>query len=78
MEVCKARRIKFAICAPNLRVGARDLRPAALSYQAYIAAISRVVQAVEHSGNSQLTIDDAIQYDHGTKMGRLNFDQQGR
>ena len=78
MEVCRARRIDFAICAPNLRVGAGDLRPAALSYLAYVTAISKVVQSVERSGNSQLTIDDAIFYDQGMRMGRLTFDQQGR
>ena len=78
LEVCKARCIDFAICAPNLRVGAGDLRPAALSYLAYIASVSRPVQSVERNGNSQLTIDDAICYDYAMRMGRLTFDQQGR
>ena len=81
MEVCKAQRIDFAICAPNIRVGAGDLRPAALSflaYIAYIASISKVAQSVDRFGNSQLTIDDAIFYDHGMRMGRLSFDEQGR
>ena len=78
LEVGKARRIDFAICAPNLRIGAGDLRPAALSYLAYITSISNVVQSVERYGNSQLTIDVAIFYDHGMRMGRLTFDQQGR
>ena len=53
-------------------------RHAALSYHAYIAAISRVVQSVERSGNAQLTLDDAIQYDQGMRMGGITFDQQGR
>ena len=70
--------IDFAICASNLPVSAGDLRPAAFSYLAYVAAISKVVQSVERSGNSQLTIDDAIFYDQGMRMGRLIFDQQGR
>ena len=78
MEICKACRIDFAICAPNLRVGAGNLRPAALSYLIYIACISKVVQSVDRLGNSQLTIDDAIFYDHGMRMGQLTFDQQGR
>ena len=56
MEVCQARRVDFAICAPNLRVGAGDLCPAALSYLAYIASISKVVLSVERYGNSQLTM----------------------
>ena len=33
---------------------------------------------MERYGNSQLTIDDTIFYDHGMRMGRLTFDQQGR
>ena len=37
-----------------------------------------VVQSVERYGNSQLTIDDAVFYDHGMRMGRLTFDQQCR
>ena len=77
LEVCKARRIEFAICAPNLRVDRGDLRPDALSYPAFFAAISRVLIAVEHSGNAQLTIDDAVFFDHGMRMGRMAFDLDG-
>ena len=77
LEVCKARRIEFAICAPNIRVDRGDLRPDALSYPAFFAAISRVLIAVEHSGNAQLTIDDAVLFDHGMRMGRICFDLDG-
>ena len=77
LEVCKARRIEFAICAANLRVDRGDLRPDALSYPAFFAAISRVLIAVEHSGNAQLTIDDAVLFDHGMRMGRMAFDLDG-
>ena len=77
LEVCKARRIDFAICAPNLRVDHGDLRPDALSYPAFFAAISRVLIAVERSGNAQLTIDDAVLFDHGMCMGRMAFDLDG-
>ena len=77
LEVCKARRIKFAICAPNLRVDRGDLRPDALFYPAFFAAISRVLIAVQHSGNAQLTIDDAVFFDHGMRMGRMAFDLDG-
>ena len=77
LEVCKARRIEFAICAPNLRVDRGDLRPDTLSYPAFFAAISRALVAVEHSGNAQLTIDEAILYDHGMRMGRIAFDLDG-
>ena len=77
LEVCKARRIDFAICAPNLRVDHGDLRPDPLSYPAFFAAISRVLIAVERSGNAQLTIDDAVLFDHRMCMGRMAFDLDG-
>ena len=77
LEVCKARRVEPAICAPNLRVDREDLRPDTLSYPAFFAGISRALVAVEHSGNAQLTIDDAILYDHGMRMGRMAFDLDG-
>ena len=77
LEVCKARRVEFAICAPNLRVDREDLRPDTLSYPAFFAAVSRALVAIERSGNAQLTIDDAILYDYGMRMGRLAFDLDG-
>ena len=77
LEVCKARRVEFAICAPNLRVDREDLRPDTLSYPAFFAAVSRALVAIERSGNAQLTIDDAIFYDYGMRMGRLAFDLDG-
>ena len=77
LEVCKARRVEFAICAPNLRVDREDLRPDTLSYPAFFAAVSRALVALERSGNAQLTIDDAILYDYGMRMGRLAFDLDG-
>ena len=76
-QVCKARRTDFAVCAPNLRVDHGDLRPDVLSYPAFFAAISRVLIAVERSGNAQLTIDDAVLFDHGMCMGRMAFDLDG-
>ena len=76
-EVCSARGIEFFICAPNLRVGNADLRLAALSAHAYLAAISRLLQPVERGGNAQLTWDDAIFYDHGMRLGTLTFDEGG-
>ena len=77
LEVCKARRVEFAICAPNLRVDREDLRPDTISYPAFFAAVSRALVAIERSGNAQLTIDDAILYDYGMRMGRLAFDLDG-
>ena len=78
MEVCKMRQIDFAIRAPSLRVGNGDLRPATASYHGYLAAISRVVQSLDGRGNAELTLDDAIHYDHDKRMGQLTFDHPGR
>ena len=65
------------MCAPNLRVGQDDLRPAALSAHAYLAAILSLLQPLERGGTAQLTWDDAIYYDHGMQLGRLTFDEEG-
>ena len=76
-EVCSARGIEFYSCAPNLPVGKADLRPAAVSVHAYLAAILRLLQPVECGGKAQLTWDDAIYYDHGMRLGTLTFDETG-
>ena len=54
-----------------------DLRSDTLSYPAFFAAVSRALVAIERSGNAQLTIDDAILYDHGMRMDRMAFDLDG-
>ena len=54
-EICSARNIEFYLCAPNLRVGKHDLRPAAVSVHSYLAVMSRLLQLVERGGNAQLT-----------------------
>ena len=77
-EICSARNIEFYLCAPNLRVGKDDLRPAAVSVHAYLAVMSRLLQPVERGGNAQLSWDDAIYFDHGMRLGTLIFDETGR
>ena len=59
-EICQCRGVDFAICAPNMRVSGRDFRPSWLSYMGYIASLSKILQSVETTGNSQLTLDDAV------------------
>ena len=76
-EICKCREIDFAICAPNMRISSNDFRPSWLSYMGYVASVSKVLQSVEKTGNAQLTIDDAIYFDHGTRMGLLVFNNNG-
>ena len=44
-DICLARNID--LCAPNLRIGQNDLRPAALSVHAYLAAMSRLLQTLD-------------------------------
>ena len=73
-EICQCRGVDFAICAPNIRVSGRGLRPSWLSYMEYIASVSKILQSVETTGNSQLTLDDAIYFDHyDAKQGTLCF-----
>ena len=76
-EVCQSREVDFAICAPNLLIGSSDLRPPWLSYMGYIASVSKVLQSVEKTGNAQLTIDDAIYFDHGSRMAVFMFNEKG-
>ena len=76
-EVCQCRETDFAICAPNMRISSDDLRPSWLSYMGYVASVSKVLQFSEKTGNAQLTIDDAIYFDHGTRMGLLVFNNNG-
>ena len=76
-EICQCREIDFAICAPNMRISSGDLRPSWLFYMGYIASLSKVLQSVEKTGNSQLTIDDAIYFDHGSRMALLMFNDEG-
>ena len=62
-EVCQERRIAF-----SLQVGRSDLRPAALSYYAYLVAISRVVQSTEPRVSAQLTLNDLTSANRGQRM----------
>ena len=65
------------ICAPNLRICSGELRPSWLSYMGYNASVSKVLQSVEKTGNSQLTIDYAIYFNHGIRMALLVFNEEG-
>ena len=76
-EICQCREVDFVICARNMRVSNGDLRPTWRSYMGFIASVSKVLQSVERTGNSQLTKDDAIYFDHGTRMALLVFIEEG-
>ena len=60
-----------------MRVSSGDLRPSWLPYMGYIASVSKVLQSVEETGNSQLTIDEAIYFDQGTRIALLMFNNEG-
>ena len=60
-----------------MRISSGDLCPSWLSYMRFIASLSKVLQSVEKTSNSQLTIDDAIYFDHGTRMALLVFNEEG-
>ena len=60
-----------------MQVSGRDFHPSWLSYMGYIASVSEILQSVETTGNSQLTLDDAIHFDHGTRMALLMFNAEG-
>ena len=77
MEVCQCRGVDFAICAPNMRVSGRDFLPSWISYMGYNASVLKILQSVETTGNSQLTLDDAIHFNHGTRMALLMFNTEG-
>ena len=72
-EICQCRGVDFAICAPNMRVSGKAFRPSWLSYMGYIVSGSKILQTMETTGNSHLTLDDAIHFDHGTRMALLMF-----
>ena len=45
----------------------------------FFAAVSRILQSVETTGNAQLSWDDVIYFDNGTRMALLMFnDKRGR
>ena len=67
-EICQYRGVDFAICAPSMRIDTNDLRPTWLSQMGFIAAVSKILQSEVTTGNAQLTWDDAIFFDHGTRM----------
>ena len=51
--------------------------PTWLSQMGFTAAVSRILQSVETTGHAQLTWDDAIYFDHCTRMAMLMFDEHG-
>ena len=68
-EAAYAQNLYFHIVAPNLRISALTWRPCENSYPAFLAEISKAVQAYTgYQGNSQLLADDATAFDFGMQM----------
>ena len=67
-----SKRFAYRICAPNLHIS-KNYRPAEGSYPLIFAEISAHVKSEVKDSvlNLQLTIDDAVCFDHGKEMSRL-------
>ena len=76
-EISQCRIEDFAICAPNTQVDCNQLRPSWLTLMGFIAALSKIIQPVEKTGNVQLLLDDAIHFDNGTRVALLVFNHEG-
>ena len=77
-EAAHAQNLHFYIVAPNLKVSAMTWRPCETSYSAFLAEISKALQAYSgYQGNSQLTADDADSFDFGMQMAHRTFDENG-
>ena len=72
------RYLVFFIMTPNLRISANTWRPCETSYPAFLAEISKALQAYNgYKGNSQLLTDEATAYDFGMQMAHRSTDEQG-
>ena len=77
-EAAYARKLSFFIVAPNLRINSATWRPCEASYLAFLAEVSKALQAYTgYRGNSQMLADEATAFDHGMEMARRSLDEQG-
>ena len=77
-EAAYARELSFHIVAPNLRINSATWRPCEASYPAFLAEVSKTLQAyTEYRGNSQMLADEATAFDYGMEMARRSLDEQG-
>ena len=64
--------------APNLRISAISWRPCETSYPAFLAEVSKGLQAyTTYKGNSQLLNDEATEFDFGMQMAHMSLDENG-
>ena len=70
--------MSFYIVVPNLRVSATTWGPCEVSYPAFLAEVSKALQAYTgYKGNTHLLIDEATAYDCGMQMAHRSLDEQG-
>ena len=78
IEAAYARNLKCYLVAPNLRISATTWRPCEASYPAFLAEVSKALQAYTgYKGNSQFLIDEATAYDYGMQMAHRSLDDIG-
>ena len=78
LEAAYARDLHFYIVAPNLRISVTTWRPCEASYPAFLAKVSKAIQAFTgYRGNSQLIVDEATAYDYGMQMSIRSLDENG-
>ena len=78
LEAAYARDLHFYIVAPNLRISVTTWRPCEASYPAFLAEVSKAIQAFTgYRGNSQLIVDEATAYDYGMQMSIRSLDENG-
>ena len=77
-EAAYAMELSFYIVAPNLRINSATWRPCEASYPAFLAEVSKDLQAYTgYRGNSQLLADEITAFDHGMEKARRSLDEQG-
>ena len=78
MEAVYASDVNFHIVAPNLSISATTWRPCELSHPAFLAEVSKALQAYyRYKGNSWLLIDEATPFDFGMQMAYRSVDENG-
>ena len=77
-EAAYARELSCYKVAPILRINLATWRPCEASYPAFLAEVSKALQAYTgYQGNSQMLADEATAFDHGMEMARRSLDELG-
>ena len=78
LKAAYARNLSFYLVAPNLRISATTWRPCERSYSAFLAEVSKALQAYTgYKGNSQLLVDEATACDYRMQMAHRSLDEMG-